>query len=374
MGFINSKKYDGVQSYHKSNKDISYYIRYKDESNKLRRVKVGDKSKGITEAFCNQKRIEIINSIRLGGEAPKLARKKKKNVVKLNDVADLYFKQREVYISGDISRYYRNYPSKLREKFGEEDIESITADKIYNYQVELKNEGLALATINYNITFLGTLFNLAIDENLCDQSNPVQDKKIKRLKVDNQRDRYLTLNEIQKIYQDIEDRDLELFTKLSLSTGGRLETILHIQVKDIKLDDNIVTLKDLKNGDTYKGFIRNDLIEPIKEHIKNNKLSPNHFIVGGKLEKYPSRTIQRKMKKIMDNLFNEGLDTRDAKNRVVIHSLRHTFASHLAINGTPIFTIQKLMNHKDIKQTMRYAKLAPDSGMDFVNSLYAKAS
>ena len=50
------------------------------------------------------------------------------------------------------------------------------------------------------------------------------------------------------------------------------------------------------------------------------------------------------------------------KYKVVIHTLRHTFASHLAINGTPIFTIQKLMNHKDIKMTLRYAKLSPDSG------------
>ena len=56
----------------------------------------------------------------------------------------------------------------------------------------------------------------------------------------------------------------------------------------------------------------------------------------------------------------------DFQNKVVIYTLRHTFASHLAIQGTPIFTIQKLMNHKDIKQTMRYAKLAPDSGRDFI--------
>jgi site-specific recombinase XerD len=66
---------------------------------------------------------------------------------------------------------------------------------------------------------------------------------------------------------------------------------------------------------------------------------------------------------------NDGLETSDRKNRVVIHTLRHTFASHLAINGTPIFTIQKLMNHKDIKMTMRYAKLAPDSGRESVNNL-----
>jgi site-specific recombinase XerD len=72
----------------------------------------------------------------------------------------------------------------------------------------------------------------------------------------------------------------------------------------------------------------------------------------------------------LDELFNKGLDKMDSKNRVVIHTFRHTFASHLAINGTPIYTIQKLMNHKDITMTMRYAKLAPDSGKKFVNELY----
>jgi len=52
-----------------------------------------------------------------------------------------------------------------------------------------------------------------------------------------------------------------------------------------------------------------------------------------------------------------------------IYSLRHTFASHLAINGTPIFTIQKLLNHKDINMTLRYAKLVPDSGRESVKGL-----
>ena len=45
------------------------------------------------------------------------------------------------------------------------------------------------------------------------------------------------------------------------------------------------------------------------------------------------------------------------------------FASHLVINGRPIFTIQKLMNHKDITMTIRYAKLAPDSGREAIENL-----
>ncbi|MFW2597809.1 tyrosine-type recombinase/integrase [Aliarcobacter butzleri] len=64
------------------------------------------------------------------------------------------------------------------------------------------------------------------------------------------------------------------------------------------------------------------------------------------------------------------MDDNDRKNKIVFHSLRHTFASHLAINGTPIFTIQKLMNHKDIRMTLKYVKLSPDSGRKAVTSDY----
>ena len=53
----------------------------------------------------------------------------------------------------------------------------------------------------------------------------------------------------------------------------------------------------------------------------------------------------------------------------MFHTLRHTFASWLALDGVPIFTIQKLMGHKDINMTMRYAKLSPDAGVEAVMNI-----
>jgi len=368
MAFVNSKKYDGVQLYHKSNRDISYYIRYKDKNNKLRRVKIGDKSKGITENYCYQKRAEILNSIRLGEEPPAFARKKEKTIITLDEIGERYFKVREAHISTDVKYILKNYPKRLRDKFGKDDIDTITTDRIFDFQIELKRKGWANSTINYTINFLSRLFNFAIEEELYHNENPVKHKKIKNLKVNNERERYLTTEEIELLYQHINDHTLWLFTQLALSTGGRLETILHIQAKDVNLTDKMITLKDLKNSSSYKGFMTTELYNYLKRYVPT--LSVNDYIIGGEKTKYSDRTMRRKMKKIFDPLFNEGLDSKDAKNRVVIHTLRHTFASHLAINGTPIFTIQKLMNHRDIKQTMRYAKLAPNSGMDFVNKLY----
>ena len=45
---------------------------------------------------------------------------------------------------------------------------------------------------------------------------------------------------------------------------------------------------------------------------------------------------------------------------VTFHTLRHTFASHAVMNGVDLFTVGKLLGHKTIQQTQRYAHLAPD--------------
>lgn len=79
--------------------------------------------------------------------------------------------------------------------------------------------------------------------------------------------------------------------------------------------------------------------------------------------------FQDHLRKIFNLLFNKGIDENDRKHRIVVHSLRHTFASHLAINGTPIYKIQVLMNHATPKMTQRYAKLSPEFGIAEVNKL-----
>jgi site-specific recombinase XerD len=51
------------------------------------------------------------------------------------------------------------------------------------------------------------------------------------------------------------------------------------------------------------------------------------------------------------------------------HSLRHTFASQLAMAGAPLKAIQELLGHANIQMTMRYAHLSPEIARDAVQLL-----
>jgi integrase len=56
--------------------------------------------------------------------------------------------------------------------------------------------------------------------------------------------------------------------------------------------------------------------------------------------------------------FTQALRAANIQN-ACLHTLRHTYASHLVMSGVDLATVQKLLGHADIKTTMRYAHLAP---------------
>lgn len=336
--------------------DKTYYITFKNEQNKMQELKIGKFSEGIREQYCNLKRNELLTKLRLGEEVHIKYRQKDK--IFLKNIAEEYFKTRTDSDSKnkDISSYQKH----LLSYFKEIDLNSVIKKDIQEFKKIKLETPLAPKTVNNIQALLGTIVKFGINEELL--TNDIS-KFIKKDTVDNDRERFLTVDEIKKLYKTVEDdKRLHLFCKLSLTTGARLATTMNIRKKDIDFTHKILTLKDFKNNTTYKAFLKDNVAEHLREYTLNIDYAEKLFDIS-------ETTIQRPLREILNKLFNKKLETSDRKNRVVVHTLRHTFASHLAINGTPIFTIQKLMNHKDIKMTLRYAKLADNSGRDEVDNL-----
>ena len=71
--------------------------------------------------------------------------------------------------------------------------------------------------------------------------------------------------------------------------------------------------------------------------------------------------------------FNNGVT--DPRQKITFHTLRHTFASWLAINGTPILTIKELLGHQSLAMTERYSHLSPDhkrQAVDGIEAMFTK--
>lgn len=364
---IKSKKYQGVYYRVLQDESKTFYITYKEPlTNKFKRLKIGNSKQGFNETYANNKRSEILSILRLGNDTniPILQKKSQKQT--LNDIAKLYFKNLSNRATQNgLRETISKYNKHIKDNLGNYALISITKEQGLNLQNELKKNGYANATINTTIGLIKTIFNFAVKEQI-HNINPF--KQINNLKTDNKRLRFLSIDEIKELKKAVKsDEVIYLFVCLSLSIGARLQSVLNIQNKDINYDENYINIYDFKNKSYYIGALTSE----IKSILLSKELKQDDYIIsytkGAKCE--PKR-IQRRLKSVFDKLFNKGLDKNDTINRVVIHTLRHTFASQLALNKTSLFTIQKLLNHKDIKQTMRYAKLTKDNGLNEVLKIF----
>ncbi len=368
---IKSKRFKGV--YHKVLKDgtKSFYILYKDPiEKKTKRLKIGTDKEGINEQYAYNLKNEIITKTRLGEDPNIPILKAKLQKTTIDDLAKNYLE----YLFNTRGKTRTNlqaqsrYFKRISPFIGHLQLTQLTKQHAKKIQKSLIDEGLSPTTTNHIITLISTIINYNLKNDIIKGSNPLFGMQL--LKNDNKRTRYLNKEEIKTLLEHTkDDKILHLFTLLALTTGARLNGILAIQKKDIDLVNGTIKINDFKSGGTYRGFI-SDKVKPLLIE-RMEELKPNDYIISydnGK--KTDDKRIQRRLQPILNKLFNKNIDDDNRLEKVVIHTLRHTFASLLAINGTPIFTIQKLMNHKDIQMTLRYAKLAPDSGQRDVNNLF----
>jgi len=142
-----------------------------------------------------------------------------------------------------------------------------------------------------------------------------------------------------------------------LNTGARRGEMFALKWSDVSMDSRTVRLvssKSAKNGQSAKPryIPMNQALIELFEGMKSG--APNDKVFKRDIN------LRRKFKMALQWA---GLP------EYRVHDMRHTFASHLVMNGVPLYTASKLLGHSSIEVTQRYAHLAPDNLKQAVQSL-----
>ncbi len=137
--------------------------------------------------------------------------------------------------------------------------------------------------------------------------------------------------------------------KIAYSGGLRRNEISRLKLVDIDYKNFLIRIENSKgNKDRYTLLAKN-LIPGLNEYIQ--KYKPQKYLFNGKYKGFPYSEEGLRW------TFDQALLKSGIQKKVSLHSLRHSFASHLLAMGTDLFTIQKLMGHDDIRTTMVYLQV-----------------
>ncbi len=172
-------------------------------------------------------------------------------------------------------------------------------------------------------------------------------------KFDNNRLRFLSKPELNTILNILKINSTEWYniTLFAVNTGLRKSEIFDLEFQHINQSlkmINVVETKSCRN----RTLPLNSLAYSSIEEKLNKKHAPFDKVFTGRYSKKFSSAIKK-------SGLNEGIT--DPRQKIVFHSLRHTFASWLVQEGVPLAHVSKLLGHSSIRVTMRYAHLAPAS-------------
>lgn len=350
---IKSKKYQGVFYRELSNGDRSYFLRLR-IGGKMKRFQIGKKAEGITEAFCNQERIRIINEYKFGEDVSNKLRKASSSVPTLSEMVDFFVRTSSVSDgTKKETAYLKNDPIAKIPHPTKTDVQEFLISEL---------QRIKAGTVNLKMKRIRSVYKHAIAHGFYRGEDPTFG--LNPFKGEEARRRTLSPLEVEQLLVALKDKPRHyLFVKMALCTGARSGTILRIHKRDVMKDGTILLFNE-KTDRHYYGFLDSETLG-----LLENKRGYVLALEGQ--EDFPAKRygIFGTIQEVMDRLFNPP-GTQDL-DRVVIHTLRHSVAKQMLNRGVPIEIISKTLDHASLAVTAKfYAKISPEIVRNSVSGIW----
>jgi site-specific recombinase XerD len=241
----------------------------------------------------------------------------------------------------------RSYKIALKQFFSfcEKKYDEVKATDIRAWQVSMEEQGLKPRSVHLKVSAIKSFYRYCKEENIA-KKNPTL--TVQSPKLDDSLPYYLSKRQVALLQELAKNdpRDRAIVETL-YTTGVRISELLQIKLEDIKWETRQIWIRKGKGNKERFVLFTHDCAERLKTYLQQQKYESVYL--------FPNNSGGHLSRVFVEKRFQEF--TKVLGFKVVPHTMRHTFAAHLAEKNMPQSYIQELLGHANINSTRIYTRL-----------------
>lgn len=254
--------------------------------------------------------------------------------------------EREQVIRGFRDRTRASYRSAVRRYLAFCEERSLPVDRTETVKDHLYHllevRQLSGSTANVAYTAVKLLFEVGFNK-------PWDVSPIPRCKIRRKPPVVLSPDEIRRVFGTVDNLKHLTAFKTIYSAGLRLQETLGLRAGHIDSEQMRILVENGKGGQSRYVMLSHALLGDLRVYWR--RFRPRFWLFEG------SRPGRRLHERSLQRAFQQARQSAGVREGATLHSLRHSFATHLLNDGTPLPMIQKLLGHRSIKTTMVFLNI-----------------
>lgn len=162
----------------------------------------------------------------------------------------------------------------------------------------------------------------------------------------------LSKQEVKTLINNISNLKHKAIIALLYGSGLRIGELLELKKTDIDSHRMVVHVRNAKGKKDRYSVLSENVLDILRKYYKKHQ--PKEYLFEGQNGgKYSNESASQ--------VFKRSLQKAKINKKATLHTLRHSFATHLLEDGIGIAHIQKLLGHSNITTTLIYTQIAEDA-------------
>ena len=229
--------------------------------------------------------------------------------------------------------------------------DTATPDEVKDFQQHLIESGVSICTRNQTMTGVKFLFRVTLRRH-----DLVAE--IFHLREPDRVPLVLSQKEIKRILAMAPNLKARVMLSLAYGCGLRASEVVRLKVGDIDSSQEIIRIVQSKGRKDRNVMLSSDILDLLRDWWKERPTAQDKNVPAPERMFFPGYHGKHLSSRQLSRLFLEAAKAAAITKPVTLHTLRHSFATHLLERGVDIRVIQALLGHSKLTTTARYARVA----------------